>query len=152
MASPDSVGHRCLARGLSDIAAMGGTPHAAFLSLAVPADLPQRWVDDFISGLLKLAKQYSVTLAGGDTAQSPDGILADIIVLGSVPKGKAILRSGARPGDSSTSLEPSASPSPPSTNSAAARSSSPPPIRATSIPTRESPSANTFATRNSPPP
>ena len=42
---PDSVGHRCLARGLSDIAAMGGTPHAAFLSLAVPADLPQRWVD-----------------------------------------------------------------------------------------------------------
>ena len=97
---PDSVGHRCLARGLSDIAAMGGTPHAAFLSLAVPADLPQRWVDDFIAGLLKLAKQYSVTLAGGDTAQSPDGILADIIVLGSVPKGKAILRSGARPGDS----------------------------------------------------
>ena len=97
---PDSVGHRCLARGLSDIAAMGGTPHAAFLSLALPADLPQRWVDDFIAGLLKLAKQYSVTLAGGDTAQSPDGILADIIVLGSVPKGKAILRSGARPGDS----------------------------------------------------
>jgi len=96
---PDSVGHRCLARGLSDIAAMGGTPHAAFLSLAVPADLPQRWVDGFIAGLLKLAKQYSVTLAGGDTAQSPDGILADIVVLGSVPKGKAILRSGARPGD-----------------------------------------------------
>ena len=95
----DSVGHRCLARGLSDIAAMGGTPHAAFLSLAVPADIPQRWVDDFIAGLLKLAKQYSVTLAGGDTAQSPDGILADIVVLGSVPKGKAILRSGARPGD-----------------------------------------------------
>ena len=96
---PDSVGHRCLARGLSDIAAMGGTPHAAFLSLAVPADLPQRWVDGFIAGFLKLAKLYSVTLAGGDTAQSPHGILADIIVLGSVPKGKAILRSGARPGD-----------------------------------------------------
>jgi thiamine-monophosphate kinase len=95
----DSVGHRCLARGLSDIAAMGGTPHAAFLSLALPANLPQRWVDGFISGLLRLAKQYSVALAGGDTAQSPSGILADIIVLGSVPKGKAILRSRARPGD-----------------------------------------------------
>jgi thiamine-monophosphate kinase len=95
----DSVGHRCLARGLSDIAAMGGTPHAAFLSLALPGNLPQRWVDDFIAGLMKLAKQYSVTLAGGDTAQSPHGILADIAVLGSVPKGKAILRSGARPGD-----------------------------------------------------
>jgi thiamine-monophosphate kinase len=96
---PDSIGHRCLTRGLSDIAAMGGTPIAAFLSLALPADLPQQWVDEFIRGFLKLAKRYSVTLAGGDTAQSPNGILADIIVVGSVPKGKAILRSGARPGD-----------------------------------------------------
>ena len=96
---PDSVGHRCLARGLSDIAAMGGTPRAAFLSLALPAELPQKWVDQFVGGLLKLAKQYSVSLAGGDTAQSPDGILADIVVLGSAPAGKAILRSGAKPGD-----------------------------------------------------
>ena len=95
----DSVGHRCLARGLSDIAAMGGTPLAAFLSLALPADLPQRWVDRFFEGFLKLAKQYSVQLAGGDTAQSPRGILADIIVVGSTPKGAAILRSGAQPGD-----------------------------------------------------
>ena len=96
---PDSVGHRCLARGLSDIAAMGGIPRAAFLSLALPPELPQSWVDRFIAGLLKLAAQFSVPLAGGDTAQSPDGILADIVVLGSVPAGKAILRSGARPGD-----------------------------------------------------
>jgi thiamine-monophosphate kinase len=95
----DSVGHRCLARGLSDIAAMGGVPLAAFLSLALPPDLPQKWVDEFIAGLLKLAKRYSVPLAGGDTAQSPYGILADIVVLGSTPDGKAVLRSGARPGD-----------------------------------------------------
>ena len=95
----DSVGHRCLARGLSDIAAMGGIPHAAFLSLALPHDLPQRWVDAFIAGFLKLARRYSVTLAGGDTAQSPTGILADVIVVGAVPTGKAILRSGARTGD-----------------------------------------------------
>jgi len=95
----DSVGHRCLARGLSDIAAMGGIPSAAFLSLAVPSALPQRWVDEFLAGLLKLARRYSVTLAGGDTAQSPAGILADIIVVGAVPAGKAILRSGARVGD-----------------------------------------------------
>jgi len=95
----DSVGHRCLARGLSDIAAMGGTPYAAFLSLALPADLPQTWVDQFIAGLLKLARLHSVVLAGGDTAQSPDGVLADIVVLGSVPAGRAILRSGAMPGD-----------------------------------------------------
>lgn len=94
-----SAGHRCLVRGLSDIAAMGGEPLAAFLSLAVPAKLPQRWVDDFIAGLLAVAKQFGVVLAGGDTASSPAGILADITVIGSVPKGKAILRSGARPGD-----------------------------------------------------
>jgi len=96
---PDSVGHRCLARGLSDIAAMGGIPRAAFLSLAVPVELPQEWVDRFIAGLLKLATRFSVRLAGGDTAQSPDGVLADIVVLGSAPAGQAVLRSGARAGD-----------------------------------------------------
>ncbi len=96
---PESVGYRCLARGLSDIAAMGGDPVAAFLSLALPAKLPQRWVDRFFDGLLRLAAEFDVTLAGGDTAQSPTGILADITVVGSVPTGKGILRSGARSGD-----------------------------------------------------
>ena len=95
---PESVGHRCLVRGLSDIAAMGGMPQAVFLSLALPGSLPQGWVDGFFNGLLKLADQFKVELAGGDTAESPRGILADIVVLGSVPKGKAVLRSGARPG------------------------------------------------------
>jgi thiamine-monophosphate kinase len=97
--SPESVGHRCLTRGLSDIAAMGGEPIAAFLSLALPRHLPQKWVDGFMRGLLNLAKRFEVSLAGGDIAESPEGILADIMVLGSVPRGKAILRSGARPGD-----------------------------------------------------
>jgi len=96
---PESVGHRCLARGLSDIAAMGGDPMAAFLSLALPGKLPQSWADQFVKGLLKLAKQFNVTLAGGDTSESPDGVLADIVVVGSIPNGKAILRSGACPGD-----------------------------------------------------
>src|ERR1700688_1579129 len=68
------VGHRCLARGLSDIAAMGGEPVAAFLSLALPGDLAQKWVDGFVRGLLRLARRYKVTLAGGDTAQSPAGV------------------------------------------------------------------------------
>jgi thiamine-monophosphate kinase len=95
----DSVGHRCLARGLSDIAAMGGVPLAAFLSLALPADLPQTWVDSFLSGFKRLAQKFAVPLAGGDTAQSPAGVLADIAVLGSTPHGKTILRSGARIGD-----------------------------------------------------
>ncbi|HEV2698398.1 MAG TPA: thiamine-phosphate kinase [Terriglobales bacterium] len=95
----ESVGHRCLARGLSDIAAMGGDPIAAFLSLALPQEIRQNWVDRFLKGFLNLAAEFNVSLAGGDTSQSPDGVLADIVVVGSVPKGKAILRSGARPGD-----------------------------------------------------
>jgi thiamine-monophosphate kinase len=96
---PELVGRRCLTRGLSDIAAMGGEPQAAFLSLAVARDVPQKWVDRFLKGLLDLAKEFKVPLAGGDTAQSAGGIQADIVVVGSVPKGKAILRSGAKVGD-----------------------------------------------------
>ncbi|HEX6802892.1 MAG TPA: thiamine-phosphate kinase [Terriglobales bacterium] len=96
---PDSVGHRCLARGLSDIAAMGGEPVAAFLSLALPARLPQKWVDEFFKGFQRLATQFNVELAGGDTAESREGVLADVVVIGSAPRGQAILRSGARPGD-----------------------------------------------------
>jgi thiamine-monophosphate kinase len=96
---PDSVGHRCLARGLSDIAAMGGEPVAAFLSLALPRDLPQAWVGRFLRGLIGLGEKFGVTLAGGDTAESPNGILADIILVGTAPKGKSVLRSGAKPGD-----------------------------------------------------
>lgn len=95
----DSVGHRCLARGLSDIAAMGAEPVTAFLSLALPAKLPQKWVDGFVRGFLRLAKRHNVMLAGGDIAESKTGIVADVMVVGSVPRGKAILRSGARPGD-----------------------------------------------------
>jgi len=96
---PELVGRRCLTRGLSDIAAMGGEPRAAFLSLAVPSDVPQKWVDRFLKGLLDLAEEFKVPLAGGDTAQSAGGILADIVVVGSVPKGKAVLRSGAKAGE-----------------------------------------------------
>lgn len=92
------VGHRCLTRGLSDIAAMGGEPVAAFLSLALPAELPQEWVDEFLRGLLALAKKYKVELAGGDISTAPL-TCADIVLLGQVPRGTAILRSRAKPGD-----------------------------------------------------
>ncbi len=95
---PELVGRRCLTRGLSDIAAMGGEPQAAFLSLAISNDVPQKWVDRFLKGLLELAREFQVPLAGGDTAQSPGGIQADIVVVGSVPKGTAVLRSGAKAG------------------------------------------------------
>ncbi len=103
---PESIGHRCLARGLSDLAAMGAEPVAVFLSLAVPRRLAADWVDRFLTGFLALAKKLRVPLAGGDTAESPSisqgrgGLIAaDIVAVGQVPRGGAVLRSGARSGD-----------------------------------------------------
>jgi len=101
---PDAVGHRTLARGLSDLAAMGARPVAAFLSLGVPTSLIQDakrrkpWIDGFLDGLLKLADSHRVPLAGGDLAESPIAV-ADIVLTGAVRRGKALLRSGAHPGD-----------------------------------------------------
>jgi thiamine-monophosphate kinase len=95
---PAAVGHRCLTRGLSDIAAMGGEPMACFLSLGLPANLPQAWIKGFLRGLMALARRYKVQLAGGDVSSAPQ-ITADIVVTGQVPLGTAILRSGANPGD-----------------------------------------------------
>ncbi len=103
--SPESAGHRCLARGLSDLAAMGARPLAAFLSLALPPALAGSWSTHFLDGLLALAREARVPLAGGDTAQAPpvaNGealVTADILLLGSLPTGTAMLRSGARAGD-----------------------------------------------------
>jgi thiamine-monophosphate kinase len=97
--SAQSAGHRCLARGLSDLAAMGAQPVAAFLSLALPRKLAGAWADDFFAGLLALARQYNVPLAGGDLTSSPTDVFADIVLIGSVPRDRALLRSSARPGD-----------------------------------------------------
>jgi thiamine-monophosphate kinase len=98
--SPESVGHRCLARGLSDLAAMGAKPESAFLSIALPKGLTGSWMDRFCDGFFALAEKNQVPLAGGDTSSSPNGlVIADIVLIGSVPRGKALLRSGAHPGD-----------------------------------------------------
>jgi len=108
---PASLGHKALARGLSDIAAMGGTPRFVFLSLGLPCKSsrgrspqwdqrwPQRQTDGFLEGFFRLAAASKVVLAGGDTGSSAGGFLADVVVVGDVPRGQAILRSGARPGD-----------------------------------------------------
>ncbi|MCU1331699.1 MAG: thiamine-phosphate kinase [Candidatus Angelobacter sp.] len=93
-----AVGHRCLARGLSDIAAMGGEPLACFLSLGLPENLPQAWVNGFLRGLMALAGRSRVQLAGGDVSSAPL-ITADIVVSGQVPSGRALLRSTASLGD-----------------------------------------------------
>ncbi|MFZ1086333.1 MAG: thiamine-phosphate kinase [Terracidiphilus sp.] len=104
---PEAVGHRTLARGLSDLAAMGARPMAAFLSLGLPRELTaaagtrtqtRSWVQRFLDGLLALAVSHKVPLAGGDLAESPIAV-ADIVLVGAVPQGRALLRSGARDGD-----------------------------------------------------
>jgi thiamine-monophosphate kinase len=95
-----AVGHRTLARGLSDLAAMGASPIACFLSLALPAKLVgSKWAAEFLEGLLGLAKSAGVALAGGDTAEFSAGVVADIVLTGSAPAGTALRRSGARAGD-----------------------------------------------------
>jgi thiamine-monophosphate kinase len=102
---PESVGHRVLARGLSDLAAMGAKPLAAFLSLALPGDLVadrkgRAWLARFFAGFNALAGAHSFPLAGGDTSESPsDHVLADIVLLGSAPAGRALRRSTACAGD-----------------------------------------------------
>jgi len=100
---PEAVGHRALARGLSDLAAMGARPLAAFLSLGLPRSLTRvagrqrSWVQRFLDGLLTLAEAHNTPLAGGDLAEAPIAV-ADIVLVGAVPRGRALLRSGARPG------------------------------------------------------
>jgi thiamine-monophosphate kinase len=104
---PEAVGHRALARGLSDLAAMGARPLAAFLSLGLPRELTiaaagragaSSWVQRFLDGLFSLAESHKTPLAGGDLAESPLA-LADIVLVGAVPRDRALLRSGARDGD-----------------------------------------------------
>lgn len=107
---PESIGYRALARGLSDLAAMGARPVAAFLSLGLPRTLAtatprnrveierKTWIGRFLDGFFELASQFKTPLAGGDLAESPIA-LADIVLTGAVTREKALLRSGARPGD-----------------------------------------------------
>jgi thiamine-monophosphate kinase len=96
--APVTVGHRALARNLSDIAAMGGDPKFCLVSLALPKVLGEKWIDGFYRGLMSLARRTGTALAGGHLAKA-DKLFCDVIVCGSVPQGKALLRTGARVGD-----------------------------------------------------
>jgi thiamine-monophosphate kinase len=92
------VGWKALARGLSDIAAMGGTPRFVLLSLAAAPWCDERWLRGFYDGLLALARKEGAVLAGGDLAHAAK-LACDIVVCGAVERGRALLRSGARIGD-----------------------------------------------------
>ena len=95
---PDAVGWKSLARAVSDIAAMGGTPRCFLLSLALPNSCTRRWLDLFLGGLRRASSKFQCVLAGGDTTRQ-DEILINVTVAGEVPARRAVLRSGANPGD-----------------------------------------------------
>jgi thiamine-monophosphate kinase len=101
----DSVGWKCLARAVSDVAAMGGQPRCFLLSLALPGHAAfdekgrqSRWLDEFLGGLRRAASQLNCELAGGDTTESSH-ILISVTVVGEVLAGRAVRRSGAKAGD-----------------------------------------------------
>lgn len=98
-ASPHQIGHKALARCLSDIAAMGGRPTYALVTIALPLEFDVERINAIYDGMKKLADRHSVAIVGGETTTNPAGLLISIALLGTVPKGRAVLRSGATPGD-----------------------------------------------------
>jgi thiamine-monophosphate kinase len=95
---PDAVGWKCLARAVSDVAAMGGAPRCFLLSLALPETHTGRWLDLFLGGLRRASRKFQCALTGGDTTRRNE-ILINVTVVGEVPAGRAVLRSRADTGD-----------------------------------------------------
>lgn len=96
---PEQIGHKALARCLSDIAAMGGTPNSALITLALPPNFNATYVEKIYAGIAAVARRYDVAIAGGETTVNPERILISIALLGTVARGKCVLRSGALAGD-----------------------------------------------------
>src|SRR5271170_3512770 len=95
---PDSVGYKALARATSDLAAMGATPRYFLLTIALPATRTGQWLDAFLKGMGRAARELGITVIGGDTTKSRT-VFISITVLGEIPPDRALTRSGARPGD-----------------------------------------------------
>jgi thiamine-monophosphate kinase len=95
---PEAVGYKALARATSDLAAMGARPRYFLLSLALPISCTGKWFDRFLDGMSRAARSFGLILAGGDTTKSPLAAI-NITVIGEIAPGRAVLRSGARPGN-----------------------------------------------------
>jgi len=95
---PDSVGYKALVRAASDIAAMGAAPRFFLLSMALPANRTGAWFDAYLKGMARAARALGMRLIGGDTTEARS-VSVDITVLGEIARGRAVTRSGARPGD-----------------------------------------------------
>jgi thiamine-monophosphate kinase len=98
-APPHELGARALAVSLSDIAAMGGTPTASLVSLALPAETPLTYVDSVYRGLAEAAARWGTSIVGGNLSRSPGPRIIDVVQLGLVDRDRVALRSGAQPGD-----------------------------------------------------
>jgi thiamine-monophosphate kinase len=98
-APPRGVGHKALARCLSDIAAMAGNPTHAVITLALPPTFEVGVVEQIYEGLKALAALHQVAIVGGETTMHPGGLLISVAALGTVPKNRCPLRAGARAGD-----------------------------------------------------
>ena len=97
--SPEDVGWKAAAVNLSDIAAMGGTPVATFLSIALPKDAQGEWADRFIEGYTDISRQFDVPLLGGDTTSSLRDIAVNVGILGRCPSARRLMRNGAKVGE-----------------------------------------------------
>lgn len=97
--APERVGHKALARCLSDIAAMAGTPLAAVVTLALPREFSTEYVDGLYAGMNALARRHDLAIVGGETTTNPERVLISIALIGWVPRGKGVLRSAAEAGD-----------------------------------------------------
>jgi thiamine-monophosphate kinase len=96
---PEKIGRKALARCLSDIAAMAGTPVAALVTIALSKDFDADFIGKIYEGLNALAEKTGVAIVGGETTTNPERILISISLLGTVPRGKQVLRGGAKVGD-----------------------------------------------------
>ncbi len=96
---PEKVGHKALARALSDVAAMAGTPTAALVTLGLPRNFDSARVAAIYRGINALAGATEVAVVGGETTTNPERIIISVSLLGWVPRGRALLRSGAKVGD-----------------------------------------------------
>jgi len=99
LSSPADIGWKALAVNLSDVAAMGGTPRLALLSLGIPDSFEAPDADGLIDGFLALAADAGVTLAGGNITRSPGPLFVDVTVTGHARPRRVLTRGGGRPGD-----------------------------------------------------
>jgi len=97
--APELLGRKAAAVNLSDVAAMGGRPRYCLLSLSLPVDFSETWLDSFMSGFLARLSEHETMLIGGDTVKSVSGSAISVTVLGEAVEAALLLRSAAHPGD-----------------------------------------------------